>query len=136
MGNKPLRGQDEDLWKDSEPATMSTLKPSNEHDPLSKWFLHHVLDWWHYSIGYRLKKRKDLEAQYTDYKDAYFEKLANITNSIISSAILVGSIVALYFIRTMAVRLALIAVFTQIFSVVLVLLTSARKVDVFASTAA
>ena len=70
------------------------------------------------------------------YEDSKLLQLADILSTLISSALPIGSIIALYYINTMIVRLVVIAVFTMTFSMVLSLMTSARKVDVFAATAA
>jgi hypothetical protein len=46
------------------------------------------------------------------------------------------SIVVLYVINSMRIRLGLVCVFTLIFSFVLALATKARRVEIFAATAA
>lgn len=79
---------------------------------------------------------EEAQDQYFSYSDKKILRAANVVGSVISSALLVGSIVALYFVKDMLVRLGVIAVFTQAFSLVLVLVTRARKVEVFAATAA
>lgn len=56
--------------------------------------------------------------------------------SVISAGVLVGSVVALYFVKGAGARLALVAVFTQIFGGVLVCVTRAKKVEIFAAMAA
>lgn len=74
--------------------------------------------------------------QYVEYEDKALLRIADIMGSIISSGLLVGSIVALYFVENVLVRLGIVAVFTQVFSLVVVLVTRARKVEMFAATAA
>jgi hypothetical protein len=71
-----------------------------------------------------------------EYEDRHVLQFANVLGSIISSALLVGSIMALYFVDNMIVRLGIVAAFTQVFSLVLILATNARKIEVFAATAA
>jgi hypothetical protein len=46
------------------------------------------------------------------------------------------SIVVLYVVQSTSIRLALVCVFTLIFSSVLALATKARRVEIFAATAA
>lgn len=135
-GNRPLLGKDKDLWEESSHKSLIALKPRKGPDPLTAFFLHRVWNWWHHFIGHRFIKQSDLEAQFIEYSDNSLERLANILGAVISSAILVGSIVALYFINSTAIRLVAIAAFTLIFSLVLVLVAGARKVDMFAATAA
>jgi hypothetical protein len=136
MGNLPLIGRDSTLWETSEPPDLIALRARRAEDPLGTFFLSRVFLWWHNCIGHRIKKPADEESQYFEYEDKYILRVANIFGSIISSALLVGSIMALYFVKNMLIRLGIVAAFTQVFSVVLILATSARKIEVFAATAA
>jgi len=136
MGDFPLIGRDSTLWETSRPFDLIALKARKGEDPLGTLFLSRVFLWWHNCIGHRIKKPLDEEAQYFEYGDKYVLRTANVFGSIISSALLVGSILALYFVNNMLARLGIIAALTQVFSLVLILVTSARKVEVFGATAA
>lgn len=136
MGDFPLIGRDSTLWESSMPSDLIALKARKAEDPLGSLFLSRVFLWWHNCIGHRIKKPLDEEAQYFEYRDENVLRVANIFGSIISSGLLVGSILALYFVDNILVRLGIVAAFTQVFSLVLVLVTSARNVEVFAATAA
>lgn len=136
MGDFPLIGQDSTLWEDSSPAKLIALRARRAEDPLGTLFLSRVFLWWHNCIGHRIKKPVDQEARYFEYEDKHVLRVANVIGSIISSALLVGSVMALYFVDNMIVRLGIVAAFTQVFSLVLILATSARKIEVFAATAA
>jgi len=136
MGDFPLVGRDSGLWESSNPSDLIALKVRRAEDPLGTLFLSRAYLWWHSCIGHRMKKPFDEEAQYFEYSDRKILRVANIFGSIISSGLLVGSILALYFVDNMLVRLGIVAAFTQVFSMVLILVTSARKVEIFAATAA
>jgi hypothetical protein len=136
MGDFPLIGQDSTLWEDSQTSELIALRARRAEDPLGTLFLSRVFLWWHNCIGHRIKKPADEEARYFEYEDEHVLRVANVIGSIISSALLVGSIMALYFVDNMIVRLGIVAAFTQVFSLVLILATSARKIEVFAATAA
>jgi hypothetical protein len=136
MGNLPLIGQDSTLWETSHANDLIALRARRAEDPLGTLFLSRVFLWWHRCIGHRIKKPADEEARYFEYEDKYVLRVANIFGSIVSSALLVGSIMALYFVHNMLIRLGIVAAFTQVFSLVLILATSARKIEVFAATAA
>jgi hypothetical protein len=136
MGDFPLIGQDSTLWETSPPSKLIAIRPRRAEDPIGTLFLSTIFLWWHSCIGHRIKKVVDEEARYFEYEDRHVLRVANVIGSIISSALLVGSIIALYFVDNMLVRLGIVAVFTQVFSLVLILATSARKVEVFAATAA
>lgn len=136
MGDFPLIGQDSTLWEKSKPTDLIALRARRAEDPLGTLFLSRVFLWWHNCIGHRFKKPVNEEARYFEYKDKHVLRIANIVGSIISSALLVGSIMTLYFVDNIIVRLGIVAAFTQVFSLVLILATSARKIEVFAGTAA
>ena len=70
------------------------------------------------------------------YEDSKLLRVANLLSTLISSALPVGSILALNYIDRMIIRLVVIGIFTMIFSLVLSLITNARKVEVFAATTA
>lgn len=136
MGDFPLIGEDSTIWEASKPSDLVALRVRKAEDPLSTLFLRRIYLWWHHCIGYRFKKQRSEEARYFEYRDRNILRVANVVSSIISSILLVGSIMALYFVDNTLVRLGIIAAFTQVFSLVLVLATSARKIEVFAATAA
>lgn len=60
----------------------------------------------------------------------------SIISVILSAILLVGAITSLYYITGPQARLAMIAVYTCIFAITVGLLTSAKKAEIFASTAA
>lgn len=136
MGDFPLIGQDSTLWETSSPSDPIAVRARRVEDPLGTLFLSRIFLWWHNCIGHRIKKPVGEEARYFEYEDKHVLRIANVIASIISSALLVGSIMALYFVDDMLVRLGIVAAFTQVFSLVLILATSARKIEVFGATAA
>jgi hypothetical protein len=62
--------------------------------------------------------------------------LVAIFNILIAAALLIRAILALHFIKPMGIRVGIIGVFTVIFTISLVLFTSARKVEIYGATAA
>jgi hypothetical protein len=78
----------------------------------------------------------DLESNVFLYRDSNFHHVANILGTLISSLIPIGSIIVLYFVSDMPARLAVVSLFTAVFSVALSLVTSATRVEIFAATAA
>lgn len=70
------------------------------------------------------------------YADSKLLRIANLVATVLSSAIPIASIVALNYIHRMIIRLVVIALFTMTFSLILSLVTSARRIEVFAATAA
>ena len=136
MGNFPLIGTDRNVWSASKPSELISLKRRTGDDPMSSLFLSKAFIWWHRGIAHIWKKPRDEEAQYFEYADDNVLRAANVVGSILSSGLLIGSIMSLYFAKSMLVRLGIVAGFTQTFSLVLILATNAKKIEVFAATAA
>jgi predicted hotdog family 3-hydroxylacyl-ACP dehydratase len=66
------------------------------------------------------------------------QNVVALVNIFVASILIIGAIVGLYELRTQpdAVRLGTIAVFMVLFAISLGLLTNARRVEIFAATAA
>ncbi len=136
LGDFPLMGKDSTIWETSDSSSLIAIRARRAEDPLGMLFLSKIFLWWHDCIGHRIKKPVDEETRYFEYDDEHVLGFANVLGSIISSELLVRSIMALYFVDNMLVRLGIVAAFTQVFSLVLILATNARKIEVFAATAA
>ena len=63
-------------------------------------------------------------------------RAASLLSVVIAAILLIVSIVALYIVQIPNLRLGLICVFTVVFATSIALLTNARRVELFASTAA
>lgn len=70
------------------------------------------------------------------YLSACVQRVMIALVTVISSLALLSSIIILSFVRNMAARLGIVCAFTLSFSLVLALATSARRVKIFATTAA
>ena len=70
------------------------------------------------------------------YRNSKLLRIADILSTITSSALPIASIIALNFIDRMIIRLVAIALFTMTFSLILTIVTSARRIEIFAATAA
>jgi hypothetical protein len=78
----------------------------------------------------------DIESNIFLYRDSYFHVAANIIGTLISTLIPIAAIIVLYFVSDMSTRLAMVCLFTALFSVALSLVTAAKRVEIFAATAA
>ena len=63
-------------------------------------------------------------------------RLSMLLGTVLASLLPIGSIVVLYSLRDMTTRLAMIGVFTAMFSLGLGIFTSGRTVEIFSATAA
>lgn len=136
MGDFPLRGDDSEVWETSKASGLVALKARKAEDPLSTFFLRRAYLWWHDCIGRRFKRSRTEELEYFHYRDRNILRVANFLSAIISTGLFMAAILTLYFVDHPLARLGIIAGFTTVFSLVLVLATTARKIEVFAATAA
>lgn len=70
------------------------------------------------------------------YRHDTMMAVLNFFSTVLSSLLPSTSIFALYFLRSPIARLAAIMTFTTIFSLTLLLITKARRIDIFAATTA
>jgi len=70
------------------------------------------------------------------YDDSKIERVTNVLGTIFSSLAPLVSIIVLSFIDNLKIRLGLVCVFTFLFAACLAIATQARRVEVFAATAA
>lgn len=83
-----------------------------------------------------VRKVIDPESGVLHYSDSGLVRFNNILISVISSALPVLAIVALYFVQTMRSRIGVLVAFTVAFALALATFTNARRIEIFASTAA
>jgi hypothetical protein len=77
----------------------------------------------------------DPESGICDYSESTIVTVLDICGTVVSSLLSISSIVVLYFVCSMSIRLGIVAAFTTVFSLVLALITKARRVEIFVATA-
>ncbi|QBZ62429.1 hypothetical protein PoMZ_11309 [Pyricularia oryzae] len=70
------------------------------------------------------------------FREKSLARWANIISTLVAVALLVGSIVGLYFVADLKIKFIMIAVFAAFFALSLGVITNARRPEVFAATAA
>jgi hypothetical protein len=70
------------------------------------------------------------------YSDEHVNGVINVISTVASSLTPMVSIIVLYVVQSTRIRLGLVCVFTLIFSLVLAVATKARRIEIFAATAA
>ncbi|KAL8387349.1 hypothetical protein RB595_009969 [Gaeumannomyces hyphopodioides] len=70
------------------------------------------------------------------FQELSISRWVNVISTLVALALLVGSIASLYFIRDLKIKFAMIAIFAAFFALSLGIITSARRPEVFAATAA
>lgn len=114
---------------------LMTLLARQEEDKFSTWATNNAVSHWLKLGLHRLSRSNE------SHEGAVFngEKILRLTywfTSVIAATLPVVSIVALYNVRSMAVKLAMIAAFNLAVSTALTAFTTAKRAEIFAITAA
>jgi hypothetical protein len=70
------------------------------------------------------------------YEESSLQTILSILATVMASLLPISSVVALYVVQSNNVRLGMIAGFSACFSLALAVMTSAKRIEVFAATAA
>ena len=139
MGNSFLRGRESRIWAGRAPREMITLAQREmERDPFSTWLSTWLVDIYDRLYGNRRKEpiAGDPDSGIVEYEDTRLTTISNAVGVIFASLVPTVSVLVLYFIKDMLVRIGLLVVFTAVFSAALALFTSARKIEIFSAIAA
>ncbi|KIW13081.1 hypothetical protein PV08_08268 [Exophiala spinifera] len=145
-GRSGLHGVQATVWdaENAEDLTSITL-PAENRDPLTSFLHARFLPWYHSLLGHKYKRRIYIADAYTGVRQqipfySYSDKLVlftvTICSTVLSSMIPALCSLALYFIRREGARMGAIVGFTFLFSMVIVLVTPAKRIETFVATAA
>ncbi|MCJ1246684.1 hypothetical protein MMC30_003893 [Trapelia coarctata] len=138
MGCVYLLGQDSETWEKPDVEDLVALRPRQADGLFSSWVTDSVVHIYHRILGRHF--RKPGCAEYSDntvyYSQEGILRVASLVTMCVSSLLPIAAISALYSVRSMVIRLAMVAVFTVIFTLCLGILTKARSVDIFTATTA
>ncbi|KAI1409167.1 hypothetical protein F5Y13DRAFT_170938 [Hypoxylon sp. FL1857] len=159
MGCFPIRGLDYNAWEQRLENDLVAIKPRVPPDPLSRWITNTIFPLYHRVFGFRFHVRKVLrpssklcpadnqltsknadstgvgDGLYT-YEESLLGSVVNIITTVVAAVLPLLSIVILYVVNSDATRLGIIVVFSACFALVLAVMTNARRIEVFAATAA
>ncbi|KAI1124716.1 hypothetical protein F5Y10DRAFT_280023 [Nemania abortiva] len=124
---EPMLGGEAKKYLDDE-NDLVALKTSVELDYLSQFLRRH----WTVNT----EATRDGRAKIGRFNERSVSLATSVITIIVAAFLLIGSITGFYFVQSDTVKLALIAAFTSAFALSLVLITSARRAEIFAATAA
>ncbi|KAJ8123427.1 hypothetical protein ONZ43_g621 [Nemania bipapillata] len=124
---EPMLGGEAKKYLDDE-NDLVALKTSIELDYLSQFLRRH----WTVDT----ESTRDGRAKIGRFNERSVSLATNIITIVVAAFLLIGSITGFYFVHSDVVKLALIAAFTSVFALSLVLITNARRAEIFAATAA
>jgi hypothetical protein len=138
MGGCPILGNDCHTWEEVTEYDLITLVDSSGNDSFTNWVCKSLVPGFHAVLGRYFKESVawDLESGISDYSESTIHHILDICGTVVSSLLSISSIVVLYSVCDMSIRLGVVAAFTAVFSLVLALMTKARRVEIFAATTA
>ncbi|CAG8977261.1 hypothetical protein HYALB_00009358 [Hymenoscyphus albidus] len=133
-GKSALEGLDRQVWKDG--RDLLVAKPDGLADDSLTRILRKYLTFPFHILWSRYRSPVDVENGIYKYDEEAVIRLANVIGMAVSALLPVLAVVVLYFVHDMLKRLAMVAMFTVIFSLALMATTKARRIEIFAATAA
>jgi hypothetical protein len=139
--NNFLRNAEFDTWGESDTSAYMCLNPkqySNETDAFTRGIENIIVGPYHKYIGHRLKTGKvlDEETGSRSYNSDRINTSSNVIATVLSAILPVLTIFVLNLLETTNQRIGLTVLFTAVFALMLVTFSSARRVEIFAATAA
>ncbi|KAL9613238.1 MAG: hypothetical protein Q9167_002198 [Letrouitia subvulpina] len=131
-----LRGREADTWQASSDF-IKLCGQESDMDALTRVIHNKIIPWYHHVWGHRAKPSKTREWDGVwVYDRAMLTAVANGISTMLASLLPAGSILILYLLSKPATRLAVSMLFIMLFSFILTAVSTARRVDIFAATAA
>ncbi|CAN8101394.1 unnamed protein product [Discula destructiva] len=136
MGAYPIRGLDLVAWDDT--ADLVAVKPTLTTDPLSRWLTNTFFPTWRGIFAEKFKtcESPELGSGICYYQDTLLVMTINIFATVTASLLPVLSIVVLSSLETFNSKMLAIVIFSACFALALYMMTTARRAEVFAATAA
>ena len=136
-----LLGLDSTIWEDRTlQSDLVSLCPSDPDadDVLTQWIATYLVEPFHQLIGRHFKKAPAAFGtdQFIEYSDRAIFKFSSVVATVTSSVFPVLGVIILFFVKDLLARIGIIAALTAVFSFCLAIVGKARKVEIFAATAA
>ena len=139
-GNAFLQGVEARAWiGEAELHNFVAIGGKHGEDSVTRWLYKFIPGTYHDILGHRFKRSVSIngsESSVYTYDDATLIKAIHIFSTVLSSLVPTISIFALFYTRNTTLRLVLVLIFTLLFTLVLSIFTKARRVEIFAATAA
>lgn len=112
----------------SDTTDLIALRVPDDQDFLSTFLQNH----W----AFRKRQTKDPFDRTTIYKNQHVVQTVAAISMTLAAILLISAIISLHFVTSPKAKLGLVAAYTLLFAVSLALMTNAKRVEVFAATAA
>ncbi|PVH83441.1 hypothetical protein DL98DRAFT_513322 [Cadophora sp. DSE1049] len=140
MGAGQIEGREGLAWDDpSDLLALASVAPDTA--PFSNWATGRFLTFFHYVWGYKHNSHSreinpEAGPDLAHYEETVLVKYTRYVITILASLLPIVCIVILWAVHSVGWRLGIMAIFTAAFASILVVFTSAKEVEIFASTAA
>jgi hypothetical protein len=136
--DRRIVSDDRHAWSETNEHDLITTVNPDTADSVSTWIVENLLPKYHYLLGKRYKSALswDPASDMYSYSDHAIKKSVDVLATMISCLFSILSIVTLYLVASMAVRIAIVAAFTATFCFCLAVMTAARRIEIFAATSA
>ncbi|KAK4198764.1 hypothetical protein QBC40DRAFT_266499 [Triangularia verruculosa] len=140
-GNYPIHGPDQFAWDDKFERDLMAIKPRVPLDRLSRWVNDTIFPWFHRFCGMKLRdpesSNKDLGTGIYVYRESHLQIIIETFVTVVAALLPVLSIVVLYFLGdNNKFKFIALVIFSAIFALALAIMTKAKRIEVFAATAA
>lgn len=134
-----LTGSDRNVWgrpdaENDRAIDLVTLRSREIGDPFSRMVMTLVHPFYKY-IGKYFRKEDPVLGVFV-YKDDSMREFARYFTTLFASAIMVGSINALYYIHSMVARLGAVSAFNMAFALCLLFFAKGKPIEVFSTASA
>jgi len=138
MGNFPILGPDQHVWEKSNEKDLAAIQRRQGDDPFTRWFIDSCIPRFHNVFGKYFKSHlpEEPESEISQYSEAHLTGVVHVLSTVLASLLPISSIVILYFVSNLLVRLGIVVTFTAIFSFSLALITQSKRIEIFAGTSA
>lgn len=143
-GHCCFHGVEDAVWNAENVDDLTSIAlPTENRDPLTHFLHTRFLPWYHSLLGHRYKRHVYVADAFTDarqqmpiyhYSDKRVLLAVTICSTVVASMIPSLSSLALFFIRRQGARVGAIVGFTFLFSMVVVLVAPAKRIETFVAT--
>ncbi|PQE33673.1 hypothetical protein CJF32_00010834 [Rutstroemia sp. NJR-2017a WRK4] len=134
QGDCALEGLDRNVWKEGKDLLVIRTDRIAT-DSFTRALRKPLTAVWYKLRMWRYHRQADEESMIYEYEENTVIRVADMIGTAIASLLPVLAIIVLYSVRGILVRLGIIAMFTVVFALALIVTMNAKRVEIFAATA-
>ncbi|KAN0066946.1 hypothetical protein V8E54_014870 [Elaphomyces granulatus] len=136
-GDRFLRGREADPWEVKNTDDLVTVaNKHNNADKFTLWVYGALIPWYHKRWGHHSETRRDPETGVWKYNDGKIFTVTNVAAIIVSALLPTSSMLILFCLDKIVVKLAVIFIYTILFALALAIVVRARSIEIFGAATA